>query len=171
MIHPEHTPEFTPNEAKEQSFDFVSISIASPEEIVAWTGEQFLDELDEHGNRKVKGLKEVKSPETINYRSFKPEPNGLFCQRIFGPVRDYECYCGKYKKVKYKDVVCDKCGVEVTVSRVRRERMGYIRMAIPVSHIWFLKSMPSRLSLMLDMTTRQLEQVIYYQKYLVVDPG
>ena len=171
MIHPEHTPEFTPNEAKEQSFDFVSISIASPEEIVAWTGEQFLDEVDEHGNRKVKGLKEVKSPETINYRSFKPEPNGLFCQRIFGPVRDYECYCGKYKKVKYKDVVCDKCGVEVTVSRVRRERMGYIRMAIPVSHIWFLKSMPSRLSLMLDMTTRQLEQVIYYQKYLVVDPG
>ncbi|NBV38056.1 MAG: DNA-directed RNA polymerase subunit beta', partial [Verrucomicrobia bacterium] len=171
MIHSEHTPEFTPNEAKEQSFDFVSISIASPEEIVAWTGEQFLDELDEHGNRKVKGLKEVKSPETINYRSFKPEPNGLFCQRIFGPVRDYECYCGKYKKVKYKDVVCDKCGVEVTVSRVRRERMGYIRMAIPVSHIWFLKSMPSRLSLMLDMTTRQLEQVIYYQKYLVVDPG
>ena len=171
MIHPEHSPEFTANEAKEQSFDFVSISIASPEEIVAWTGEQFLDELDEHGNRKVKGLKEVKSPETINYRSFKPEPNGLFCQRIFGPVRDYECYCGKYKKVKYKDVVCDKCGVEVTVSRVRRERMGYIRMAIPVSHIWFLKSMPSRLSLMLDMTTRQLEQVIYYQKYLVVDPG
>ena len=171
MIHPEHTPEFTQNEAKEQSFDFVSISIASPEEIVAWTGEQFLDEVDEHGNRKVKGLKEVKSPETINYRSFKPEPNGLFCQRIFGPVRDYECYCGKYKKVKYKDVVCDKCGVEVTVSRVRRERMGYIRLAIPVSHIWFLKSMPSRLSLMLDMTTRQLEQVIYYQKYLVIDPG
>ena len=171
MIHPEHTPEFTANETKEQSFDFVSISIASPEEIVQWTGEQFLDELDEHGNRKVKGLKEVKSPETINYRSFKPEPNGLFCQRIFGPVRDYECYCGKYKKVKYKDVVCDKCGVEVTVSRVRRERMGYIRLAIPVSHIWFLKSMPSRLSLMLDMTTRQLEQVIYYQKYLVVDPG
>ncbi|MGA0133251.1 MAG: DNA-directed RNA polymerase subunit beta' [Opitutales bacterium] len=171
MIHPEHTPEFTQNEAKEQSFDFVSISIASPEEIVTWTGEQFLEELDEHGNRKVKGLKEVKSPETINYRSFKPEPNGLFCQRIFGPVRDYECYCGKYKKVKYKDVVCDKCGVEVTVSRVRRERMGYIRLAIPVSHIWFLKSMPSRLSLMLDMTTRQLEQVIYYQKYLVIDPG
>ncbi|MFM9000435.1 MAG: DNA-directed RNA polymerase subunit beta', partial [Opitutia bacterium] len=171
MIQPENTTEFTQNEAKEQSFDFVSISIASPEEIVAWTGEQFLDEVDEHGLRKVKGLKEVKSPETINYRSFKPEPNGLFCQRIFGPVRDYECYCGKYKKVKYKDVVCDKCGVEVTVSRVRRERMGYIRLAIPVSHIWFLKSMPSRLSLMLDMTTRQLEQVIYYQKYLVIDPG
>jgi DNA-directed RNA polymerase beta' subunit len=102
MIHPEHSPEFTANEAKEQSFDFVSISIASPEEIVAWTGEQFLDEVDEHGNRKVKGLKEVKSPETINYRSFKPEPNGLFCQRIFGPVRDYECYCGKYKKLNIK---------------------------------------------------------------------
>jgi len=98
MIHPEHTPEFTANETKEQSFDFVSISIASPEEIVQWTGEQFLDELDEHGNRKVKGLKEVKSPETINYRSFKPEPNGLFCQRIFGPVRDYECYCGSTRR-------------------------------------------------------------------------
>jgi len=171
MIQPEHAPEFTPSESKEQSFDSVSISIASPEEIVAWTGDQLLDETDEWGNRKAKGLKEVKSPETINYRSFKPEPNGLFCQRIFGPVRDYECYCGKYKKVKYKDVTCDKCGVEVTVSRVRRERMGYIRLAIPVSHIWFLKSMPSRLSLMLDMTTRSLEQVIYYQKYLVVDPG
>jgi DNA-directed RNA polymerase subunit beta' len=171
MIQPEHAPEFTPNESKEQTFDSVSISIASPEEIVAWSGDQLLDETDEWGNRKAKGLKEVKSPETINYRSFKPEPNGLFCQRIFGPVRDYECYCGKYKKVKYKDVTCDKCGVEVTVSRVRRERMGYIRLAIPVSHIWFLKSMPSRLSLMLDMTTRSLEQVIYYQKYLVVDPG
>ena len=171
MIQPEHTPEFTAAESKEQSFDAVAISIASPEEIVAWTNDQLLDEVDEYGNRKAKGLKEVKSPETINYRSFKPEPNGLFCQRIFGPVRDYECYCGKYKKVKYKDVTCDKCGVDVTVSRVRRERMGYIRLAIPVSHIWFLKSMPSRLSLMLDMTTRSLEQVIYYQKYLVVDPG
>ncbi len=171
MIQPEHTPEFTAAESREQSFDSVSISIASPEEIIAWTNDQLLDEVDEFGNRKAKGLKEVKSPETINYRSFKPEPNGLFCQRIFGPVRDYECYCGKYKKVKYKDVTCDKCGVEVTVSRVRRERMGYIRLAIPVSHIWFLKSMPSRLSLMLDMTTRSLEQVIYYQKYLVVDPG
>ncbi len=171
MIQPENTTEFTANETREQTFDYVSISIASPEEIVAWTGDQLLDETDEWGNRKAKGLKEVKSPETINYRSFKPEPNGLFCQRIFGPVRDYECYCGKYKKVKYKDVTCDKCGVEVTVSRVRRERMGYIRLAIPVSHIWFLKSMPSRLSLMLDMTTRNLEQVIYYQKYLVVDPG
>ncbi len=171
MIQPEHTPEFTAAESREQAFDSVRIAIASPEEIVAWTGDQLLDETDEYGNRKAKGLKEVKSPETINYRSFKPEPNGLFCQRIFGPVRDYECYCGKYKKVKYKDVTCDKCGVEVTVSRVRRERMGYIRLAIPVSHIWFLKSMPSRLSLMLDMTTRSLEQVIYYQKYLVVDPG
>ncbi len=138
---------------KEQSFDSVSIAIASPDTIRSWS----------------RG--EVKNPETINYRTFKPEPGGLFCQRIFGPVRDYECACGKYKRIKYKGVVCDRCGVEVTVARVRRERMGHIELAVPVSHIWFLKSMPSRLGLMLDMTARNLERVIYYENYLVVDPG
>ncbi len=138
---------------KDQSFDAVAITIASPEVIRKWS------------------CGEVKNPETINYRTYKPEPGGLFCQRIFGPVRDYECACGKYKRIKFKGVICDRCGVEVTVSRVRRERMGHIELAVPVSHIWFLKSMPSRLGLMLDMTARNLERVIYYENYLVVDPG
>ena len=115
---------------------------------------------------------EVKNPETINYRTFKPEPGGLFCQKIFGPVRDYECACGKYKRIKYKGVVCDRCGVEVTVSRVRRDRMGHIELAVPVSHIWFLKSMPSRLGLLLNMTAKSLERVLlYYEQYIVTDPG
>ena len=137
----------------ENPFDSVSISVASPEVIRSWS----------------KG--EVKNPETINYRTFKPEPGGLFCQKIFGPVRDYECACGKYKRIKYKDVVCDRCGVEVTVARVRRERMGHIELAVPVAHIWFLKSMPSRLGLLLDMTARSLERVIYYENYMVTNPG
>ena len=138
---------------EESAFDCVSITVASPETIRKWS----------------KG--EVKNPETINYRTFKPEPGGLFCQKIFGPVRDYECACGKYKRIKYKDVVCDRCGVEVTIARVRRERMGHIELAVPVSHIWFLKSMPSRLGLLLDMTARSLERVIYYENYMVIDPG
>ncbi len=138
---------------EENPFDCVSITVAAPDTIRKWS----------------KG--EVKNPETINYRTFKPEPGGLFCQKIFGPVRDYECACGKYKRIKYKDVVCDRCGVEVTIARVRRERMGHIELAVPVSHIWFLKSMPSRLGLLLDMTARSLERVIYYENYLVVDPG
>src|SRR6187551_2393074 len=137
----------------ENQFDSVSITVAAPETIRAWS----------------KG--EVKNPETINYRTFKPEPGGLFCQKIFGPVRDYECACGKYKRIKYKDVVCDRCGVEVTIARVRRERMGHIELAVPVAHIWFLKSMPSRLGLLLDMTARSLERVIYYENYMVIDPG
>ncbi|MFI5335279.1 MAG: DNA-directed RNA polymerase subunit beta' [Opitutales bacterium] len=137
----------------ENPFDSVSISVAAPETIRAWS----------------KG--EVKNPETINYRTFKPEPGGLFCQKIFGPVRDYECACGKYKRIKYKDVVCDRCGVEVTIARVRRERMGHIELAVPVAHIWFLKSMPSRLGLLLDMTARSLERVIYYENYMVTNAG
>src|SRR5271157_977972 len=137
----------------ENPFDCVSITVAAPDSIRAWS----------------RG--EVKNPETINYRTFKPEPGGLFCQKIFGPVRDYECACGKYKRIKYKDVVCDRCGVEVTIARVRRERMGHIELAVPVAHIWFLKSMPSRLGLLLDMTARSLERVIYYENFMVVDPG
>jgi len=133
--------------------DRVSITVASPDIIRSWS----------------KG--EVKNPETINYRTFKPEPGGLFCQKIFGPVRDYECACGKYKRIKYKGVVCDRCGVEVTVSRVRRDRMGHIELAVPVSHIWFLKSMPSRLGLLMNMTAKSLERVLYYEQYLVTDPG
>lgn len=138
---------------KEQSFESVGISIASADTIRSWS----------------RG--EVKNPETINYRTFKPEPGGLFCQRIFGPVRDYECACGKYKRIKFKGVVCDRCGVEVTVSRVRRERMGHIELAVPVTHIWFFKSMPSRIGLLLDVTARSLERVIYYENYMVTDPG
>ena len=159
MIQPNETAATTRTDAREalgleeSAFDCVSITVASPETIRKWS----------------KG--EVKNPETINYRTFKPEPGGLFCQKIFGPVRDYECACGKYKRIKYKDVVCDRCGVEVTIARVRRERMGHIELAVPVAHIWFLKSMPSRLGLLLDMTARSLERVIYYENYMVIDPG
>src|SRR5436190_9087028 len=133
--------------------DHVSITVASPDAMRSWS----------------KG--EVKNPETINYRTFKPEKGGLFCERIFGPVKDWECSCGKYKRIKHRGVVCDRCGVEVTLSRVRRERMGHIELAVPVSHIWFFKCMPSRIGLMLDMTARNLERVIYYEDYLVIDPG
>ena len=159
MIQPTETAASARDEARsaigleENPFDCVSITVASPDTIRKWS----------------KG--EVKNPETINYRTFKPEPGGLFCQKIFGPVRDYECACGKYKRIKYKDVVCDRCGVEVTVARVRRERMGHIELAVPVAHIWFLKSMPSRLGLLLDMTARALERVIYYENLMVIDPG
>jgi DNA-directed RNA polymerase subunit beta' len=138
---------------KVNQVDYVAISIASPETIRSWS----------------KG--EVKNPETINYRTFKPEKGGLFCERIFGPVKDWECSCGKYKRIKHRGVVCDRCGVEVTLSRVRRERMGHIDLAVPVSHIWFFKCMPSRIGLMLDMTARALERVIYYEDYMVIDPG
>src|ERR1700677_2141452 len=134
-------------------FEQVGIPVASPDAIRSWS----------------KG--EVKNPETINYRTFKPEKGGLFCERIFGPTRDWECSCGKYKRIKHKGVICDRCGVEVTLSRVRRERMGHIELAVPVSHIWFYKCMPSRIGLMLDMTSRHLERVIYYEDYIVIDPG
>jgi DNA-directed RNA polymerase subunit beta' len=135
------------------SYGALSIKVASPEVVRSWS----------HG--------EIKNAETINYRSFKPEKGGLFCERIFGPVRDWECNCGKYKRIKHKGVVCDRCGVEVTMSRVRRERMGHIELAVPVSHIWFFKCMPSRIGLMLDMTARALERVIYYEDWVVTDPG
>src|SRR5580658_2426948 len=138
---------------KVNQVEYVAISVASPEAIRSWS----------------KG--EVKNPETINYRTFKPEKGGLFCERIFGPVKDWECSCGKYKRIKHRGVVCDRCGVEVTLARVRRERMGHIELAVPVSHIWFFKCMPSRLGLVLDMTARNLERVIYYEDYMVIDPG
>ncbi|HUJ08749.1 MAG TPA: DNA-directed RNA polymerase subunit beta' [Verrucomicrobiae bacterium] len=138
---------------KTDVFDRVSIGVASPDTIRSWS----------HG--------EVKNPETINYRTFKPEKGGLFCERIFGPVRDWECNCGKYKRIKHRGVICDRCGVEVTLARVRRERMGHIELAVPVSHIWFFKCMPSRMGLMLDMTARDLERVLYYEDYMVVDEG
>ncbi len=152
MITKESTREFLGLE-KVNQVEYVAIAVASPETIRSWS----------------KG--EVKNPETINYRTFKPEKGGLFCERIFGPVKDWECSCGKYKRIKHRGVVCDRCGVEVTLARVRRERMGHIELAVPVSHIWFFKCMPSRIGLMLDMTARNLERVIYYEDYMVVDPG
>ena len=144
---------FTNQLAKPETFDEIQIGIASPERIRSWC------------------FGEIKKPETINYRTFKPERDGLFCARIFGPVKDYECLCGKYKRMKYKGVVCEKCGVEVTVTKVRRERMGHIELAAPVAHIWFLKSLPSRIGLLLDMTLRDLERVLYFENYVVIDPG
>jgi DNA-directed RNA polymerase subunit beta' len=135
------------------TFDRIRVSIASPDQILRWS----------HG--------EIKKPETINYRTFKPERDGLFCARIFGPVKDYECLCGKYKRMKYKGIVCEKCGVEVTVQKVRRDRMGHIELASPVAHIWFLKSLPSRIGLMLDMTLKDLERVLYFENYIVTEPG
>jgi DNA-directed RNA polymerase subunit beta' len=136
-----------------QSFDQIRISIASPERIRSWS------------------FGEIKKPETINYRTFKPEREGLFCARIFGPIKDYECLCGKYKRMKYRGIVCEKCGVEVTLSKVRRERMGHIELASPVAHIWFLKSLPSRIGLLLDMTLKDLEKVLYFESYVVTEPG
>src|SRR5579875_3485172 len=138
---------------QEEIFDAIKIGLASPEMIRAWS----------YG--------EVKKPETINYRTFKPERDGLFCAKIFGPVKDYECLCGKYKRLKHRGVVCEKCGVEVTQSKVRRERMGHIELASPVAHIWFLKSLPSRIGLMLDMTLREIERVLYFEAFVVIDPG
>src|ERR671914_1812039 len=135
------------------TFDQIKISIASPDDILSWS------------------FGEIKKPETINYRTFKPERDGLFCARIFGPIKDYECLCGKYKRMKYKGLICEKCGVEVTLAKVRRERMGHIELASPVAHIWFLKSLPSRLGLVLDMTLRDIERVLYFEAYVVTDPG
>jgi DNA-directed RNA polymerase subunit beta' len=114
---------------------------------------------------------EVLKPETINYRSFKPEKDGLFCERIFGPVKDWECHCGKYKRIRYRGVICDRCGVEVTLSKVRRERMGHIELAVPVAHIWFFKTLPSPMGNLLDITLRDLEKIIYYSNYVVIDAG
>ena len=135
------------------SFNSVKISLASPEQIKEWS----------HG--------EVKKPETINYRTFKPERDGLFCAKIFGPTKDYECNCGKYKRLKHRGVVCEKCGVEVIQSKVRRERMGHIELAAPVAHIWFLKSLPSKIGNLLDLTLKELERVLYFESHVVIDCG
>jgi DNA-directed RNA polymerase subunit beta' len=144
---------FGNNQPPAPVFDQIKISIASPEQIKSWS------------------FGEIKKPETINYRTFKPERDGLFCARIFGPQKDYECTCGKYKRMKYKDIICEKCGVQVTLARVRRERMGHIELAAPVAHIWFLKSLPSRIALMLDMALKDIEKVLYFEQYIVLEPG
>src|SRR6187431_464968 len=144
---------FTNQIAKPETFDQIQIGISSPERIRSWS------------------FGEIKKPETINYRTFKPERDGLFCARIFGPIKDYECLCGKYKRMKFRGITCEKCGVEVTLTKVRRERMGHIELASPVAHIWFLKSLPSRIGLLLDMTLRDLERILYFENYVVTEPG
>ena len=135
------------------SFSAIRIRLASPKKIRSWS----------HG--------EVKKPETINYRTFKPERDGLFCAKIFGPAKDWECNCGKYKRMKHRGVVCEKCGVEVIQSKVRRERLGHIELACPVSHVWFFKGIPSRIGILLDMSLRELERILYFENYVVIDPG
>ena len=140
-------------EQRAADFDFIQIRIASPEEIRSWS------------------FGEVTKPETINYRSFKPERDGLFCERIFGPVKDWECHCGKFKRIRFRGHVCDRCGVEVTLSKVRRERMGHIELAVPICHIWFFKTLPSQLGYLVGMTLRDLEKVVYYASYVVTVPG
>ena len=142
-----------PNNYELNHFDSLQIKLASTDKILEWS----------HG--------EVTKPETINYRTLKPERDGLFCERIFGPMKDWECHCGKYKRIRYKGIVCDRCGVEVTKAKVRRERMGHIELAAPVSHIWYFKGIPSRMGLVLDITPRNLEKVLYFAAYIVTDPG
>src|ERR1022692_3140036 len=134
-------------------FSQITISLASPEWLLAGSSG------------------EVLKPETINYRTYKPERDGLFCERIFGPIKDWECHCGKYKRIRYKGIICDRCGVEVTLSKVRRDRMGHIELAVPVAHIWFFKTLPSPMGNLLDVTLRDLEKVIYYSSYIVLDVG
>jgi len=141
------------NETVEKQFAKIKITLASPEKIKSWS------------------FGEIKKPETINYRTFKPERDGLFCARIFGPIRDYECLCGKYKRMKFRGIICEKCGVEVTKSNVRRDRMGHIELATPVAHIWFLKSLPSRISAAVDMKLKDVEKVLYFESFLVIEPG
>ncbi|MFA6570964.1 MAG: DNA-directed RNA polymerase subunit beta', partial [Bacteroidota bacterium] len=136
-----------------KGFSQISIRIASPDDILNRS----------HG--------EVTKPETINYRSFRPEKDGLFCEKIFGPIRDWECACGKYKRIRYKGIVCDRCGVEVTQKSVRRERMGHIMLAVPVVHVWFLRTLPSKISAILGMPTKDVERIVYYESYIVIQPG
>ena len=137
----------------QHSFNRIKITLASPEKIKSWS------------------FGEIKKPETINYRTFKPEKDGLFCARIFGPIKDYECLCGKYKRMKFRGIICEKCGVEVTRSNVRRDRMGHIELASPVAHIWFLKSLPSRIGTLLDISLKSLEKILYFEEYIIVEPG
>src|SRR5688500_6459853 len=158
-------------ETRASAFDFIQVRIASPEEIRGPKDPKERERLEMAGVRTWWSWGEVTKPETINYRSFKPEKDGLFCERIFGPVKDWECHCGKYKRIRYRGVICDRCGVEVTLSKVRRERMGHIELAVPVAHIWFFKTLPSPMGNLLDITLRDLEKVIYYSNYVVIDPG
>src|ERR671911_248620 len=158
-------------ETRASAFDFIQVRIASPEEIRGPKDAKERERVELQGLRTWWSWGEVTKPETINYRSFKPEKDGLFCERIFGPVKDWECHCGKYKRIRYRGVICDRCGVEVTLSKVRRERMGHIELSVPVAHIWFFKTLPSPMGNLLDLTLRDLEKVIYYSNYVVIEPG
>ncbi|MFL5574855.1 MAG: DNA-directed RNA polymerase subunit beta' [Gemmatimonadaceae bacterium] len=158
-------------ETRASAFDYIRVRIASPEEIRGPKDPKERERLEMAGLRTWWSWGEVLKPETINYRSFKPEKDGLFCERIFGPVKDWECHCGKYKRIRYRGVICDRCGVEVTLSKVRRDRMGHIELAVPVAHIWFFKTLPSPMGNLIDITLRDLEKVIYYSNYIVIDPG
>ena len=140
-------------ESQKNDFKSITISLASPESI------------------KRRSYGEVTKPETVNYRTYKPERDGLFCERIFGPTRDWECHCGKYKRIRYKGIVCDRCGVEVTEKKVRRERMGHIELTVPVAHIWFFRTLPNKIGTLLDIPSKKLNQIIYYEKYIVIRPG
>lgn len=140
-------------EQRKLDFSKITITLASPDAILSRS----------HG--------EIKKPETINYRTYKPEMEGLFCERVFGPTKDYECYCGKYKRIRYKGIVCDRCGVEVTEKKVRRERMGHIKLTVPIVHIWYFKSLPNKIGYLLGMSSKKLESVIYYERYIVIQPG
>src|SRR5918994_1425860 len=158
-------------EPKSSSFDYIAIRLAAPEEIRGPRDPKERERLELQGLRSWWSWGEVTKPETINYRSFKPERDGLFCERIFGPVKDWECHCGKYKRIRYRGVICDRCGVEVTLSKVRRERMGHIELSVPVAHIWFFKTLPSPMGNLINITLRDLERVIYYSSYIVIEPG
>src|SRR6185503_16605908 len=161
----------SPRERSGSSFDFIQVRIAAPEEIRGPKDPKERERLEMQGQRTWWSWGEVTKPETINYRSFKPERDGLFCERIFGPVKDWECHCGKYKRIRYRGVICDRCGVEVTLSKVRRDRMGHIDLAVPVAHIWFFKTLPSPMGNLLYLTLRDLEKVIYYSNYVIIEPG
>src|SRR5246500_1765767 len=158
-------------EPKSSSFDYIQIRIASPEEIRGPRDSKERERLELQGQRTWWSWGEVTKPETINYRSFKPERDGLFCERIFGPVKDWECHCGKYKRIRYKGIVCDRCGVEVTEKKVRRERMGHINLTVPVAHIWYFRSLPNKIGYLLGLPTKKLDLIIYYERYVVIQPG
>src|SRR5947208_14147957 len=158
-------------EPKSSSFDYIQIRIASPEEIRGPRDSKERERLELQGQRTWWSWGEVTKPETINYRSFKPERDGLFCERIFGPVKDWECHCGKYKRIRYKGIVCDRCGVEVTEKKVRRERVGHITLTVPVAHIWYFRSLPNKIGYLLGLPTKKLDMIIYYERYVVVQAG
>src|SRR3954468_8594250 len=158
-------------DARASAFDYIQVRIASPEEIRGPKDPKERERLEMAGVRNWWSWGEVTKPETINYRSFKPEKDGLFCERIFGPVKDWECHCGKYKRIRYKGIVCDRCGVEVTEKKVRRERMGHITLTVPVAHIWYFRSLPNKIGYLLGLPTKKLDMIIYYERYVVIQAG